>query len=333
MATLYVTQQGAVVSKTSERLKVTLDEEVLSEIPIRQVSQVVICGHVLVTPPALSLVLQEGIEICYVTTHGRYVGRTVPAGGSQSRLRLAQYRAALEPARGLELARACVGGKLANLRLRILDRIEPSRRDRQTTLALNQLKDAEQGAGQATDLGVLRAYEGSGSAAYFSVFQQMLKTEVFRFEKRIRRPPTDPGNVLLSFGYTLLTNEMCSAVNVVGLDPYLGYLHAQEDDRPALPLDLIEEFRPLIVDAVVLTCANRALLTPADFQATDAGLRLSDAGRRVFFTQYEQRKSTEFLHPTLRQTMTYQQSLEQQARLFARALREELPAYPPLVLD
>ncbi len=155
----------------------------------------------------------------------------------------------------------------------------------------------------------------------------------FTFTKRVRRPPTDPVNSLLSFGYTLLTNDMFSAVNVVGFDPFAGYLHAKRYGRASLPLDLIEEFRPVIVDSVVVSAINNGILTPEDFRVEMGNVyKLTPDGRKKFLTCYEERKSTEFKHPVLKQKTTYQHCLEQQARFLAKTLTGELDDYPPLLI-
>jgi CRISPR/Cas system-associated endonuclease Cas1 len=155
----------------------------------------------------------------------------------------------------------------------------------------------------------------------------------FTFEKRVRRPPTDPVNSLLSFGYTLLGNDMFSAVNVVGFDPFVGYLHAERYGRASLPLDLIEEFRPVIVDSVVISAINKGELTLEDFQEEMGSIfRLTNAGRKKFLMCYEDRKKTEFKHPVLKQKMTYQHCFEQQARFLAKTLQGELDEYPPLLI-
>ena len=333
MSTLYITQQGAVLSKTSERLKVSVEKQVISEIPLIKVSQVVVFGHVMITPGTLNLLMRHEIEVCYLTQHGSYLGRTQPEMSKNGPLRFEQYTAVSDPKRRLELARGFVLGKLANLRITLLEKTGKEDKT-ETKRIVKQIKDAEKGAKKARNLDRLRAYEGAGSAAYFSGFQLMIKTEQFQFEKRVRRPPTDPVNALLSFGYTLLTNNMLSAVNIVGFDPYIGYLHAQEYGRPSLPLDLIEEFRPLIVDRMVLACLNQGILTPEDFQtAEENACRLTDDGRRKFLEQYEQRCATEFSHPELNRKMTYRQSFEQQTRLLAKTLQGERTAYPPLVIQ
>lgn len=330
MSTVYVTAQGATVGKTGERLKVTCGKDVLLDMPLIKVSQVVILGHVSVTPAALSLLMKRGIEIVYLTQHGQYVARVQPEISKNSLLRLEQYKALLDEARRLNLARGCVAGKLANLRMTLTRKASASAEVKQ---AIARIKKAEKAAKTTDSLNALRGHEGDGSAAYFGVFRHLLKTENFTFETRTRRPPTDPINALLSFGYTLLMNDLYSAVNLVGFDPYAGYLHAEHYGRPSLPLDLMEEFRPLIVDAMVTACVNKNILTPAHFSSTEAGTsRLSEEGRHIFLEQYEARRKTEFTHPVLNQKMTYQQAFEQQTRQLARTLQGELAEYPPLLM-
>lgn len=332
MSTLYITQQGAVLGKTSERLTLTVEKQVVAEVPVIKVSQVVVFGHVMITSGTLNLLMRHGIEICYLTQHGDYVGRTEPEISKNGVLRLEQYKAALDPKRRLELARSVVVGKLANLRGMLTDKVSKDAKPL-VKQALKQLKDAEKGAHRARKLEQVRAYEGAGSAAYFSAFGRMLKNPDFQFSTRTRRPPTDPVNAMLSFGYTLLANDLRTAVNIVGFDPYIGYLHAEEYGRPALPLDLMEEFRPLVVDTLVLAIINQGVLTRGDFEEpTDEGCRMTDDGRKRFLEQYEQRRTTEFTHPALGRAMTYQQSFEQQARQLARALQGELETYPPLCM-
>jgi CRISPR-associated protein Cas1 len=294
---------------------------------------VVIFGHVMITSGTLNLLMRHGIEVCYLTQHGSYVGRTTPEISKNGGLRLDQYRAAADSKCRLNLARYVVLGKLRNLRILLQQKTERSRTP-EVKQALKRIKTAEKQTQKSRKLETLRAQEGEASAAYFSVFQQMYTNPDFAFTTRTRRPPTDPVNAMLSFGYTLLANDLYSAVNIVGFDPYIGYLHAEEYGRPSLPLDLMEEFRSLIVDTMVVSLINQNMLTPADFHdPTEAGCRMTDEGRKIFLQQYEERRMTEFTHPVLQRKMTYHQSFEQQVRQFAKALQGELDAYPPLTLQ
>ena len=271
MSSIYITQQGATLGKTSERLKVTLKKELLAEIPLLKVSEIVIFGRVSVTPPALRELMKRGIAVCYLTQHGEYVGRTQPEISKNSLLRIEQFRAFFDEQQRLDLARAFVLGKLANLRMML---IRKGGKGQEVKKAIERIKSAEKSTKKTGSLNRLRGHEGDASAAYFGVFSALLKGEEWEFGKRVRRPPTDPVNALLSFGYTLLMNDLHSAVNIVGFDPYIGYLHAEKYGRPSLPLDLMEEYRPLIVDAMVIACLNKRILSRDHFRAGRGGQEL-----------------------------------------------------------
>lgn len=332
MTTVYVTEQGAVLRKTSERLIVTHKSEVLLDIPLIKVEQVVIFGHASITAATIALLLERDIEICYLTQHGRFIGRVMPAMSKNVLLRRAQHDAASNEQRSLELAKGFVTGKLTNMRTMLMRafREQPSPNGEQ---AVQRIKAALDRVPKAKDADQARGCEGDGSAAYFSVFNDLIKSSEFTFKTRVRRPPTDPVNALLSFGYTLLTNELFTAVNLVGFDPYVGYLHADRYGRPSLPLDLMEEFRPVFIDALVLTCLNKQMLTPADFKEEMGNVTLlTDEGREKFLQQYEERKQAEFTHPILNQKITYQRCFEQQTRFLAKTLQGELKTYPAFLV-
>jgi CRISPR-associated protein Cas1 len=185
----------------------------------------------------------------------------------------------------------------------------------------------------AEDLDSVRGHEGEGSAAYFRAFGSLVKGDGFAFDKRVRRPPTDPVNALLSFGYTLLANDLHSAASAVGFDPYVGFLHADRYGRPSLALDLMEEFRSIIVDSVTLACLNKRILQPVDF---DVGIgnvyTLKPEARKKFLQQYEERKATEIKHPLFEYRVTYQRCFELQARLLAKYLQGEVESYEPFLI-
>lgn len=325
--TLYITKQGATIAKTSERLKVVMQKEVLVEVPLIKVSQVVIFGKASVTPSAMRELLKRHIDVCYLTQYGEYLGRTQPEISKNIPLRIAQFTAQFDDARCLELARGFVLGKLLNLRMTLFRKSGKAGKS-ECKAAIERIKSAEKAARKAESLNALRGHEGDGSAAYFSVFKHLLKPDDVTFEKRVRRPPTDPVNALLSFGYTLLMNDLLTAVNLVGFDPYVGYLHTPQYGRPSLALDLMEEFRPLIVDALVLTCFNKKILTPDNFVQSGANtFRLTDEGRRTVLQQYEQRRKTEFTYGITGQKITYHRAFEEQARLLARVLQGDAERY------
>lgn len=186
---------------------------------------------------------------------------------------------------------------------------------------------------EGTPLEAILGMEGAGSAVYFDCFGKLFTDqEQWPFARRIKRPPTDPVNSLLSFGYSLLTTQVASAVQVVGFDHYAGYLHSAVYGRPALALDLMEEFRPIIVDSIVLDLLNHRMLTPDDFVVELGAYRLRDEKRKVFFTQFEERLNEEISHPTFGYKVTYRRCLELQARLLAKFLTGELDEYPPFIV-
>ncbi|MCP4398027.1 MAG: type I-D CRISPR-associated endonuclease Cas1 [bacterium] len=332
MATIYVTEQGAVLRKIGERLKVMLRSEVLIDIPLIKVSHVVIFGKASVTAAAVQTLLEKEIEICYLTQRGRFVGRLVPAASKNVLLRQAQYRASFDDKKSLALAKRFVAGKLANMRAMLL-RAARDTEDFDPEHVPDRIKTAITRSRKAKNVDRLRGHEGDGSAAYFSLFGKLLKQEDFRFDTRKRRPPTDPVNALLSFGYTLLMNEIYSAVNIVGFDPYIGYLHADRYGRPSLALDLMEEFRPIFIDSLVLNCINKQILKSDDFREEMGKVTLlTEDGLQKFLEQYERRKRQDFAHPVLKQQTSYARCFEQQARFLAKTLQGELKDYPPLVV-
>ena len=332
MSTLYLTQQDSVLRKEDERLKVTLKGETLLDLPMLKVSEVVVMGRVTVTPYTVAALMERNVHLTYLTEHGRYIGRIEPAFSKNSLLRRAQYATAFDEHRTLSLAKGFVAGKLANLRVTLL-RAARNTEGLDVDNAVEAIRGAERRAEKADDLETLRGHEGEGSAVYFGMFDKLIKTKGFSFTKRVRRPPTDPVNALLSFGYALLANDVHAAVNVLGFDPYCGYLHADRYGRPSLALDVMEEFRPLVVDAVVLACLNKLIIQPEDFLVSLGNVcSLTPEARKKFLIQYEERKQTEIQHPIFEYKATYQRCFELQARILAKCIRGELERYEPFVI-
>ncbi len=332
MSTLYLTQQDSVLRKEDERLRVTLKGETLLDLPMLKVSQVVVMGRVTVTPYTVAALMERNVHLTYLTEYGRYIGRIEPAFSKNSLLRRAQYAASFDEHRTLTLARGFVLGKLTNLRVTLL-RAARNSDGLNLDNAIEAIRGAEQRAERAEELNVLRGHEGEGSAAYFGVFDRLIKAESFSFTKRVRRPPTDPVNSLLSFGYALLANDIHAAVNVLGFDPYCGYLHTDRYGRPSLALDLMEEFRPLVVDATVLSCLNKRVTQPGDFTVALGNVHsLTPEARKKFLLQYEERKQTEIQHPIFEYKATYQRCFELQARILAKCIQGEIERYEPFVI-
>lgn len=341
MGTLYVTQEDSFIGKTDERLTVRAKKQTLLDIPLIKVDGVVILGRATVSPAVVVELLERKIALSFLTPTGRYLGRLEPELTKNIFVRAAQWKATLtasveQPApseTALHLVRGFVRGKLKNYRNSLL-RSQREFPELHLQQAITQLEQAIAPIDHTGTIDSLRGLEGSGSATYFGSFNALIRAEGFQFTTRNRRPPTDPVNALLSLGYALLRHDVQSAVNLVGFDPYLGYLHTERYGRPSLALDLMEEFRPLVVDAIVLSGLNRKVFSPEDFitEPLSGAVSLTSDGLRAFLRLYEQKKQSKFKHPVLQTQCTYQESFEIQARLLAKYLLNETDKYPPLVL-
>lgn len=327
MSTLYVTEQGAYVERDHQRLVVTCEEQTLLAVPIARVTLVVLVGRVGVSTPALHALLEQGVDVLLLNRLGKPLGRLCSVTGPNHDLRAAQYAAFRDPARCLALAQAIAGGKLRNYRtlahrlLRARPELEPG--------PMGRISAAVEGVASARDLASVRGIEGSGTRAYFHILRRALN-EGMGFARRERRPPPDPINALLSLGYTLLGHACRAACEAVGLDPYDGFYHADKLGRPALALDLMEEFRSLIVDSVVLDLVNREMITADDFEpVAGGGVHLHPSGLRVFFRRYTARLQTTVRVPELDRALTYQKLIEVQARKLRRVIEGAAPVYEP----
>ena len=333
MGTVYITEPDAFIGKTDERLSVKAKKQTLLDVPLIKVDGVVVLGRATISPSAISELLERQIPLSFLTGTGKYLGRLEPELTKNIFVRKAQWQAAGESAQAIHVVRGFIRGKLKNYRHILLRRArECPHLNLQS--GITSLEQAIASIDTTTNINSLRGLEGSGSAAYFGCFNQLLRESEFQFKSRVRRPPTDPVNALLSFGYSLLRHDIQGAVNVVGFDPYLGYLHVERYGRPSLALDLMEEFRPLVVDAVVLSTINRRFLTPADFttEPLSSAVSLTPDGLKTFLRLYEQKKQSKFKHPVMLRQCTYQEAFEIQARLLAKYLMGEIEKYPPLIL-
>ncbi|UKO97868.1 type I-D CRISPR-associated endonuclease Cas1d [Nostoc sp. UHCC 0870] len=333
MGTVYITQDDAFIGKIDERLNVRFDKKTILDIPLLKIDGVVVLGRATVSPAVISELLQRHITLTFLTDTGRYLGHLQPEVTKNIFVRKAQWQAAGESPQAIHLVQGFVRGKLKNYRHLLL------RRQRETTdldLSKNitRIEQAIAPIDATHNIDSLRGLEGAGSAAYFGCFNEIIRVMEFEFTHRNRRPPKDPVNSLLSFGYALLRHDVQGAVNIVGFDPYLGYLHCERYGRPSLALDLMEEFRPIVVDAVVLSALNKRLLTPTDFvtEPLSGAVSLIPEARKTFLKLYQQKKLSEFKHPVLGRKCTYQEAFELQARLMSKYLMGETEKYPPLVL-
>jgi len=330
MATLYVMEQGATLSKTDERLVVSRGDETLDEIPLIKVDQVVVMGKgVRVTTPAVFALARRGVELVYLTRQGGYVTRT---RGKESKFGQLRFRQALmvnDPAATLPVAREMVRGKLLNQRS-LVQALAGGSGGRAVAGIARMIDRLDQTA----DLDVLRGLEGQAAAVYFDAFRRLLHPDM-GFRKRVYYPPTDPVNAALSFGYTLLLNQLVGAVQVVGLDPYLGFFHVIDYGRPSLALDLEEEFRPLVVDRLVLDLINGHKLEARHF-TRPAGRKkavyLADDGRRIFIAAYETLVNGTVIYPPTGKQNTLRRCFELQARQVARIVLGKAEKYRALAI-
>jgi len=332
MSTLYIIEEGAVVRKEGERLKVySARDGLLLEMPTAQLEQVVLIGNVTVTAPVVRLLLEQGIGLVYMTSGGRLLGRLQPAESKNVPLRWAQFQAAADPAASLAIARSMVCGKVSNQRAFL----QKAARDGVSGLeeAIDHLKALAERARRAHSLDALRGIEGAAAAAYFRQWPRLIKAFGFPFPGRVRRPPTDPVNSLLSLGSVLLLNEVLAACQVVGFDPYVGYLHMDRYGRPALALDLMEEFRPVLVDSTVLSFVNRGMVDPEDFDVGIGGTRtLKRPALKRFLEAWEEKRRTMVQHPVFDWQVPYWRVIELQARVLAKVLLGELQEYVPFLV-
>lgn len=333
--TLYVSQQGAYLHLDHETIRIELEGRTIKRVPLHHLGGVVIFGNVMFSPMLVEKLLAEGRGLVLLTRSGRFAGRLYGPVSGNVLLRRAQHEALDDLQRTLLIARCFTAGKLQNARQLLMR----SAREAATATGSAALKAAAQvHAGMlrqlesAATLDEVRGLEGTAARAYFDVFSDCLKNPQpeFKLDKRQRRPPRDRMNALLSFLYTLLRGDCASALEAVGMDPQVGYLHALRSGRPALALDLMEELRPVLADRLALTLVNRRQLSPDDFEEQPGGaIWLSDGGRRTAIFAYQKRKQEEVQHAGLKQQLPYGLIPHAQARLLARHLRGDIAIYPP----
>jgi CRISPR-associated protein Cas1 len=333
MGTVYITQEDAFLGKTDERITVKANKQQLLDVPLIKVDGIVILGRATVSPAIIRELLERHIPLSFLTTTGKYLGCLAPELTKNIFVRKAQWSAAGESAKSVHFVQEVIRGKLKNYR-NVLMRRRREYPDLNLEPAILKIEQVLDPIKTTLTINSLRGLEGAGSAAYFGAFNQLINPSEFEFKSRNRRPPKDPINSLLSLGYALLRHDLQSAVNIVGFDPYLGYLHFDRYGRPSLALDLMEEFRPLVVDAVVLSAINHKRLLPDHFvtEPLSHAVSLTKEGLKIFLRLYEEKKQSKFKHPVLQRQCTYQEAFEIQVRLLAKYLMDETDKYPPLVL-
>jgi CRISPR-associated protein Cas1 len=327
---LYVVGQGKTVRKRGERLEVwSYEEGKISEARIIEISKVCLFGGVEITTPAMVELMQRNVPVLHFSHGGWFEGICQGMSHKNVELRIKQFQWAGDEVRSLSIARKIVSGKIENCRTR-LRRYDPNA----PSVVLESLAKLSQEAERATSMQSLLGIEGAAGKAYFSKFGEMLKVgrESFSFEGRNKRPPRDPVNSTLSYLYGILVKELFSTLLAAGFDPYLGFYHQPRYGRPALALDMMEEFRPIIADSVAFKLFNKKELMDEDFIKTGIGISLTAEAKRKVVSGYEQRMQTEIVHPIFGYKVSYRRVLEIQARLLSRVLSGELSEYPAFII-
>jgi CRISPR-associated protein Cas1 len=334
--TLYVMTPNAYAHLENNTVRIDVEREKRLQVPLHHVGSLVCFGNVMVSPALMHRLADEGKSLVLLETSGRFKARLEGAVSGNILLRQAQHRNAADGAFALEFARAVIAGKLKNSRALLL-RAARETPDTTEQAALTRVADnlaaSLRSAAAAGDLDTLRGVEGEAARGYFAALNLVVKPQArehFALNGRTRRPPLDRFNALLSFLYSMLMNDCRSALETVGLDPQLGFLHAVRPGRAALALDLQEEFRSTLADRLALTLVNRGQLGPRDFDKREGGaVMLNDQGRRTVITAWQERKQEEITHPLLGIKVLVGIVPFVQARLMARTVRGEMTGYLP----
>lgn len=335
--TLFVTTQGAYLSKEGLAVRVQVGKETKLRIPLHTLGGIVCFGRISCSPYLMGACGEAGVSISFLTERGRFLARVHGYTPGNVLLRREQYRRADRPEASVAIARAMVAAKIANARTALLraSRDHPDNGDpAELRNALARMDRCLAEAQASPTLDDLRGTEGEAARAYFGVFGHLVTSqkEDFAFQARSRRPPLDRANALLSFLYALLAHDARAACEASGLDPAVGFLHRDRPGRPGLALDLMEEFRVFLADRLALSLINRRQVQASGFQvAPSGGVRMDDDTRRTVLVAYQKRKQEEIRHPFLGETTTVGLLLHLQARLLARHLRGDLDGYPPFI--
>ena len=329
---LYLNTQGLKVGKSGDVLQVKEKDALRQEVRLNEICQLNVMGNIQITTQAIQALCGAEIPVSYFSQGGWFYGITSGLSTRNVFLRQGQFRLATEAWFALRLARKLVAAKIRNQRVMLMrNHEEPSK------LVLEQMREMAERAEIAESLESLLGIEGNGARLYFGEFGGMIKIEAeegpfdFDFTTRNRRPPRDPVNALLSLGYSLLAKDLTVTCASVGFDPMMGFYHQPRFGRPALALDLMEPFRPLIVESAVLSAINTRMVTPGDFVRAGKAVALTAGGRRSFFQAYEARMDTLVTHPNFGYRLSYRRLLEVQTRVLARVIDGELDEYVAFV--
>ena len=333
--TLYVSSQGSYLKKEGETVVVEREKQRVLQLPIHTLNGIICFGNVLCSPFLLGFCAERDVSVSFLSEHGRFLASVRGPVSGNVLLRRQQYRIADDEQKTRQIAANVVSGKLANCRVVINRTI----RDHAAKVNREVLKEASEKISKiidriprTTSADEVRGLEGQAAAKYFHIFNHLIidQKEDFVFTERNRRPPLDEVNALLSFVYTLLAHDVRSALETVGLDPAVGFLHRDRPGRPGLALDIMEEFRPVIADRLVLSLINRKQLGKKGFtRAASGAVTMDDGTRKTIITEYQNRKQDEIFHPYIEETVKIGLLFFIQANLMARFIRGDIDGYPP----
>lgn len=334
MNTLYITSEDSYLSLDGENIVIYEDKEEKGRLPLHNLEGIVSFGYRGTSPALMGACADRNISLCYLTPQGKFLARVTGKVKGNVILRKQQYASSLDEQLGLEIARNCILGKVHNSRW-ILER---AIRDHSMQIDVEKVKSASELLKQSIEMirnaknkDSIRGYEGEAASIYFGVFDELIlqQKKDFSFSGRSKRPPMDKVNALLSFVYTLLTNSITSALETVGLDPYVGYLHTDRPGRVSLSLDLIEELRAVLADRFVLTLINKKMISGRNFTVKENGaVLMDDELRKRILVEWQNKKKEEITHPFLNEKIEWGMVPFVQAMLLARYLRGDLDGYP-----
>jgi len=335
--TLFVTTQGAYLAKEGESVIVKVENEVRLRLPVHTIGGIVCFGQVSCSPYLMGYCAEQNVSISFLTEYGRFLAKVQGPVSGNVLLRREQYRQADDPKASACVARAILTGKIANCRIVIESvlRDHPDKVNAEAlTTASRKLATSMKRLQSEPSPDILRGIEGEAALTYFGAFDHLIlsQKEDFTFQERNRRPPLDTVNCLLSFMYTIVMHDIRSALEAVGLDPAVGFLHRDRPGRPGLALDLMEEFRPFLADRLILSLINLGQVKGKGFEKKENGaVLMDDETRKTVLTAYQTRKQDEILHPFLNEKVTIGLLFHIQAMLLARHVRGDLDAYPPFI--
>lgn len=333
--TLYVTTSEAYLSKDGLNVVISVKGEEVFRIPIHNIEQIVTFGYMGASPGLMKLCADSGVALTFLSPQGRYVGRFQGPTRGNVLLRKAQYKYAEDAEYVLHLSRLLIAGKIQNYRNILRRFVRDNGENAAISQSAEELQKCKNRTLKATSVDSIRGIEGDAASTYFGVFEQLIlnQKDSFSFKGRNRRPPKDAVNAMLSFVYTMICNDMAAALETVGLDPYVGFMHTLRPGRASLALDMMEELRAYLGDRLVLSLINRRQITIKDFlHQGDDGIIMTDTGKKTIITAWQNRKKEQIIHPYLNEKVSIGLLPYIQSMLLARYIRRDIDDYPVFLI-